>query len=242
VPGGRRGGDELGLHGGGDGLEELLEGELPQRLLDVAQPDDVDRDVEPARLGDQAVDQVLHRPLVERVDHGGPRPAAAGTDLPGHRSQLRLRTTCELDQRTGSSEVARDGATDRAAGTIDHGDLVLEQHVSSGSQSSRRGGPAAWNSGRVSYWLRRFVLVVVAVAQRRLDRSASATTSTTDRALLSSAVQARCWSRPTTTTRLPLLRGSPVGTRPAPPRSHRRGFLQTGRGSCANASRGDRPV
>jgi hypothetical protein len=35
--------------------------------------------------------------------------------------------------------------------------------------------------------------------------SSSATTSTTDRALPSSAVQARCWSRPTTTTRLPLL-------------------------------------
>ena len=34
--------------------------------------------------------------------------------------------------------------------------------------------------------------------------SSSATTSTTDRAEPSSAVQLRCWSRPTTTTRLPL--------------------------------------
>jgi hypothetical protein len=33
-------------------------------------------------------------------------------------------------------------------------------------------------------------------------------TSTTDRALPSSAVQLRCWSRPTTTTRLPLLSDS----------------------------------
>src|SRR5215217_7589395 len=46
-------------------------------------------------------------------------------------------------------------------------------------------------------------LVVVAVAQRRLGPSSSATSSTTDRALPSSAVQLRCWSRPTTTTRLP---------------------------------------
>ena len=38
----------------------------------------------------------------------------------------------------------------------------------------------------------------------RLGPSSSATTSTVDRALPSSAVQARCWSRPTTTTRLPL--------------------------------------
>src|SRR5918995_3942710 len=46
-------------------------------------------------------------------------------------------------------------------------------------------------------------LVVVAVAHRRLGPSSSATTSTVDRALPSSAVQLRCWSRPTTTTRLP---------------------------------------
>jgi excisionase family DNA binding protein len=44
----------------------------------------------------------------------------------------------------------------------------------------------------------------VAVAHRRLGPSSSATTSTSDRALPSSAVQVRCWSRPTTTTRLPL--------------------------------------
>jgi len=55
-------------------------------------------------------------------------------------------------------------------------------------------------------WLRlRAALDVVAVAQRRLGPSSSATTSTTDRPLPSSAVQLRCWSRPTTTTRLPLL-------------------------------------
>jgi integrase len=58
--------------------------------------------------------------------------------------------------------------------------------------------------GRAGYWLRE-VLVVVAAAQRRLGPSSSAMTSTVDRALPSSAVQVRCWSRPTTTTRLPLL-------------------------------------
>jgi hypothetical protein len=52
------------------------------------------------------------------------------------------------------------------------------------------------------------VLVIVAVAQRRLGPSSSATTSTVDRALPSSAVQLRCWSRPTITTRLPLLSDS----------------------------------
>jgi hypothetical protein len=60
-------------------------------------------------------------------------------------------------------------------------------------------------AGRAGYWSWLLVaLVVVAVDQRRLAPSSSATTSTVDRALPSSAVQLRCWSRPTT-TRLPLL-------------------------------------
>jgi hypothetical protein len=50
--------------------------------------------------------------------------------------------------------------------------------------------------------------MVGAVAQRRLGPSSSATTSTVDRALPSSAVQVRCWTRPTTTTRLPFDRDS----------------------------------
>ena len=62
--------------------------------------------------------------------------------------------------------------------------------------------PARRIAGRAGYWLR-VVLVVVDVAQRRDGPSSSATTSTTERALPSSAVQLRCWSRPTTTTRLP---------------------------------------
>jgi len=68
-----------------------------------------------------------------------------------------------------------------------------------GSRPARRiaDGPGYWLGLRVA-------LVVVAVAHRRLGPSFSATTSTTWRALPSSAVHARCWSRPTT-TRLPQL-------------------------------------
>jgi hypothetical protein len=61
--------------------------------------------------------------------------------------------------------------------------------------------------GRPGYWLC-VVLVVVAVAHRRFGPNSSATTSTVDRALPSSAVQVRCCSRPTTTTRLPFERDS----------------------------------
>jgi hypothetical protein len=48
-------------------------------------------------------------------------------------------------------------------------------------------------------------LTGVAVAHRRLDPSSSVSTSTVDRALPSSAVQLRCWSRPMKAIRLPLL-------------------------------------
>jgi len=62
-------------------------------------------------------------------------------------------------------------------------------------------------AGRTGYcsWLWVLVALVVIVVQRRLGPSSWATTSTTDRALPSSAVQARCWSRPMTTDRSPRL-------------------------------------
>jgi hypothetical protein len=51
-------------------------------------------------------------------------------------------------------------------------------------------GPARLARGRAGYWLEVLVvLVVVAVAQRRLGPSSSATTSTVERALPSPAVQ-----------------------------------------------------
>src|SRR5829696_1814010 len=60
-------------------------------------------------------------------------------------------------------------------------------------------------AGRAGYWLWLLVaLVVVAVAHRRLGPSSSATTSTVERALSSSAVQVRCWSPPTTTSLPPV--------------------------------------
>ena len=90
------------------------------------------------------------------------------------------------------------------------------QSIASASHGAKRDAgmlllPTSRPARRVGYWLwLRVVLVVVAVAQRRLGPSSSATTSTIDRALLSSAVQLRCWSRPTTTIRLPSDRDSAI--------------------------------
>jgi hypothetical protein len=96
--------------------------------------------------------------------------------------------------------------------------LLCDDVASARQVRSRRVADPGWNgklahrcfplrriASRPGYWLEFLVaLAVVAVAQRRLGPSSSVTTSTTDRALPSSAVQLRCWSRPTTTTRLPL--------------------------------------
>jgi hypothetical protein len=84
-----------------------------------------------------------------------------------------------------------------------------------GAERCHASRPARRIAGRPGYrsWLR-VVLVVVAVAHRRLGPSSSVTTSTTERALPSSAVQLRCWRRPTTTTRLPFDRGTRPRARP----------------------------
>jgi hypothetical protein len=96
------------------------------------------------------------------------------------------------DSSKGCSSV-RSSAYDRRG---DHSDL---RPVRAMPGSAHRTG----SNWLVAYAARRLV-VVVAVAQRRLGPSSSATTSTAERALPSSAVQLRCWSRPRTTTRLPL--------------------------------------
>ena len=73
----------------------------------------------------------------------------------------------------------------------------------------RSADPASDHTSRYSPPLL-VTLTGVAVAHRRLAPSSSATTSTVDRALPSSAVQLRCCSRPMTTTRLPLLTTNPA--------------------------------
>jgi hypothetical protein len=119
------------------------------------------------------------------------RPPAVGTSSPTSRRAIRPSA-----RRTGQGapRAGRDHGHERAP------PRGAETGRSSRSRQFPR-HPGYWS------WLL-VVLVVVAVAHRRLGPSSSATTSTVARALPSSAVQARCWSPPTTTTRLPLVRDS----------------------------------
>jgi hypothetical protein len=64
--------------------------------------------------------------------------------------------------------------------------------------------------GDLGYQLLGLLVALVVVAHLRLGPSSSATTSTTERAVPSSACQDRCASRPTTTTRLPFASDSPA--------------------------------
>jgi hypothetical protein len=116
-----------------------------------------------------------------------PRGKAVGGAGP-HRARIGLKTALRASW-PGSGSRAK--PADLLAGRR-VADRVGEEHAAS------VGRPGYWS------WLL-VVLVVVAVAFRRLNPSFSVTTSTVDRALPSSAVQLRCWSQPMTTTQLPLL-------------------------------------
>ena len=52
-----------------------------------------------------------------------------GTDLPGDRLELRRCAAGEEDPGALAGERASNGAADRPAPSVDHGVLVLEQHV-----------------------------------------------------------------------------------------------------------------
>src|SRR5215211_465107 len=119
--------------------------------------------------------------------------AQGGRDGPGD---------AESDFTVGSACAAQ-----RVSGTANAG--AAERNGSIGTRKVprplRSADPASDHTSRYSPPLL-VTLTGVAVAHRRLAPSSSATTSTVDRALPSSAVQLRCCSRPTTTTRLPLAR------------------------------------
>src|SRR5262245_18267189 len=123
------GGDERRADGGDDGPLVDGQGHLDQwRALDIAHRDQVERDVEAARVGDDSFGVRVDRILVEGVDLGGGDAPAAGPDLVRQPIQRRLRPPREVDGGPLAREAASDRAPDRAGGAVDDGVLVLEQH------------------------------------------------------------------------------------------------------------------
>ena len=134
---------------------------------------------------------------------------------------------CECPRRPGFGDRGRPCSAARRAPLA----IVEKPPTRHSTDRQRRSGtPACCCSftrvphrrvaGRAGYRISLLVALVVVAADRRLGPSSSATTSTTERALPSSAVHARCWSRPTTTTGCPS-RGTRPHARPGPARRSR---------------------
>jgi hypothetical protein len=163
--------------------------------------------IEPSRDGDGAAGAQIQgdrRPVSANFSETGANFSETGANFTGtgHPPQPRpwwsvagcaRRFVAGGGQRCWRTLAARSGCPNRSCNPAD----------TTGRDAGMLRVPPRRIGGRAGYrsWL---LVVLVAVAHRRLGPSSSARTSTMDRALPSSVVQVRCWSRPTTTTRLPL--------------------------------------
>jgi hypothetical protein len=154
-------------------------------------------------------------PVSPRTTLSPPSPAPPGADRRrGHPDQLgeataeaAQRGTADREAGLGEAAVATAQQRHRALDASGHQVAVRRLAVGQAELAAEMPARRSPGRGRAGYCSPLpVVLVAAAVAQRRLGPSSSATTSTVDRALPSSAVQVRCWSRPTTTTRLPCSR------------------------------------
>ena len=83
----------------------------------------------PPALSTTVVEVLLHGFLVKSVNLGCLSDAADSSDLLGDGIQLRHVASCQEKPCALACESPGDGAADRAPGGIDHGGLVLKQHV-----------------------------------------------------------------------------------------------------------------
>src|ERR687896_1931593 len=130
VPRGRPGGQESRACGGLHRRHEVTHGHLRERgPVGVRVGDQVERDVDAAGVRRHGVGVLVDRVLVERVDLRCLRRSPSGTDLRGNRLERRQGAAGEEDPGALAGERPSNGAADRPAPSVDHGVLVLEQHV-----------------------------------------------------------------------------------------------------------------
>jgi hypothetical protein len=124
-------GDEVRARVEGDRAGEVVGGQLGQRPAARGRPgaDRVERDVDASRPLDHGVEVLLHGPLVQCVDLRRLRDAAGGDDRLGDGIHLRRIPAGQEEPGALASERAGDCGADRASGGVDHGGLVLEQHL-----------------------------------------------------------------------------------------------------------------
>jgi len=90
--------------------------------------DRVERDVDAACLTDDVPQIPVHRLLVENVDFGHLGGAVGGHDVLGDRFDRCPVPPGEKQPAPLSREAACDRTADRASGSVDHRDLVLQHH------------------------------------------------------------------------------------------------------------------
>lgn len=109
---------------------ELLERHLGHRgAVLVRVRDQVEGDVDASGLCRHGVDMLIDRHLVQCVDFGRLGHPTGEADLLGDLLERRPGAASEEDLRPLAGEGPGDRAADRAAASVDHGVLLLEQHV-----------------------------------------------------------------------------------------------------------------
>jgi len=89
---------ELRPHRGLDRPEEVVESDVGERPLDVAERDGVERDVDAPGASDHVVHEPIDGLLVERIQDGGLRPPAGIPDLARGPIELLASATAEEDR------------------------------------------------------------------------------------------------------------------------------------------------
>ena len=131
-PGSQARGQKVRPGVGCDRQGELLDIQLDQRHtqnLRIGDPDGVERDIDAARLIDHGLQMRVHSLLVESVDLRRLGGSAGGNDVLRDRFDRCPEAPGEKERAPLARKGARDSTADCPAGSVDHRDLVLQQHL-----------------------------------------------------------------------------------------------------------------
>jgi len=100
---------------------------------------------------------LVHRLLIESVDRRRLGGCARGNDVPSERVDRRREAPGDKKLGPLGGKGARDSTTDRTSGSIDHGNLVFQHHLSDlllGAPAHQSRG-IAWLAAFGLQWIRR---------------------------------------------------------------------------------------
>jgi hypothetical protein len=130
LPGGGAGGEKGRPHRRRHRLVEILPAHLGERrALHVLDVDEIERDVQTARLGDDPVGEGIHGSLVQGIHDGSFGRSAGRADRFGHCLQRRRGPPGQEHPGTRAGEGSGHHAPDGAGSAVDDRVPVLQQHV-----------------------------------------------------------------------------------------------------------------